>query len=178
MKNLIDIDFNEEIKSKVLTQEEIELKEAEKKAENERELKLKEQFLRPWVEQVFECYNDPEKLYQVFYIWSDSFGFKNEKWFESICKLIKEGNYKSFINYVKEQYLNSFSDCNKKQRGIKVKRIKYQFEKQPRSLYSTKVEGNILSESNFKRITKLTDYGQEQLNIQSAIDSFISKMNS
>jgi hypothetical protein len=178
MKNLIDIDFNEEIKSKVLTQEEIELKEIKRKEENERELKLKEQFLRSWVEQVFECYNDPEKLYQVFYIWADSFGFKNEKWFDSISRLIQRGNYKGFINYIKEQYLNSFSDCNKKQRGIKVKKIKYQFEKNPRSLYRTKIEGSILSESKFKRTIELTDYGKEQIDIQNSIDSFILKMNS
>lgn len=163
--------------SKILTQEEIEIREAEKRANREKELKLREQELRPWVQELFECYNDRDKLYNLFVVWSDLKGFKNEKWFDSISNLIQRGNYKGFINMIKEQWLNSFSDCNKKQRGIKVKRIKYQFEKQPKKLYREKLV-NSLSESQRKIEIEITDYGKEQLKIQEEIDKFIFKMNS
>lgn len=171
MKDTMDFDIDVKTKKKVLTQEQIELKEIERREKTENELKLQEQELRPWIQELFECYNNQEKLYQLFLVWSDTKGFKNEQWFDTISKILQGGNWKIFINIVKNQWLNSFSDCNKKQRGIKIKRIEYQFEKQPRKLYTQKFE-------NEKLITKITDYGEEQLRIQEQIDKFVLRMNS
>jgi len=175
LKDLTKIDFESNTKesksNEVLEDWEIVLREQQKQLDREKQLKLKEQGMRPWVQELFESINDPNKLYNLFVAWSEAKGFKNEKWFDIVSNLIQQGEYKGFINLIKSQYLNCFSDCNKKLRGVKVKKIIYQFEKHPRKLYSEKFK-------NGKLTIELTEYGENQLRIQNAVESFCNKMNS
>lgn len=153
------------------------LKEEEKRVEQESILRERERKMRPVVEQLFEAMKNKESFEGAFVNLSTRLGFKTEEGFELILKQIQRGDFKRLSGLIINTWLNMFPDSNSRQRKIKFRRQKLQFEKNPRQLTKTKITfhgGTIAGERIFE--TELTKYGEEQRDIQVAIDNFVSLM--
>jgi hypothetical protein len=131
---------------------------AEEQKQNElnKQKRLFEQQMRPFVNILFEAIDNREDLNGIFVKWGQSIGFTNQKWAETVEALIfeqlaidrelidkeayyeevveqsiikRESQRKLIISTIVNQWLNQFEGCNSKLRGSKIKKTKLQFEK-------------------------------------------------
>lgn len=100
----------------------------------------KVEILKPFLNQLRSLIDkrDLDGLTNFYIKWATQVGFKNQKAVDIIEHKLFDKNqmYNRWVTFAKvvyNMYLELFDDCSKKQRGIKFKQTKYQFEKTPES---------------------------------------------